>query len=139
MLENSVDIGRVTREVGAGQFVGFTRTATEMGNRDHPVLLPEIMANGTGIMALAAAFQTVKQDQGGRCVRLAAWVRALSFPVDCRGSGHIVSRDKRMLAGNIPVDVNEIIIGGNDSFTGIEDRGPGHEPGCKNGLRLSVG
>ena len=104
-----------------------------MGNRNDPVFLPEIMANGTGIMALAAAFQAMKQDQGRLCARQ-GWGCKWLLLKNSGGGRPVIVWCKRVQARNIPVYINEVIVCRGDSFTCIDNFWPGHEPRRKNGL-----
>ncbi|KAG0921058.1 hypothetical protein G6F32_015285 [Rhizopus arrhizus] len=103
----------------ARQAVGYARATPEVRDHDDPAARAEIVCDGLGVAAVAAAFQPVEQDQRGRVGRLrqrfpvrirhpprrgglAIGDRAL--PADGRAVGSLVREQAR--AG--PVEVHEI-------------------------------
>src|SRR5690625_1585881 len=58
------DILAIAREIGTRHAVGKPRTTTKVGNDNDPAAGPQILRNGLGVMAFAAALKAMYEEQG---------------------------------------------------------------------------
>src|SRR3546814_9646854 len=84
--QHKLDICRIARVIGSCHAIGKSRTAAEVGNNDDPAARPEILCDGLRVVAAAAAFETVKQNQGrGAGSRGQCFPVVVLEPAMCRG------------------------------------------------------
>src|SRR5690625_523732 len=58
------DILAVAREIGTRHTVEKPRATTKLGNDNDPAAGPQILRNGLGVMAFAAALKAMYEEQG---------------------------------------------------------------------------